>query len=128
MENIEKILSEEVEDELNDLGGLKLGSEEYKTSVDGIVKLTDRLIELKKIGVECKERVENMKNDRDSKELQLAEDRRDRLIKDCIAVAGIIIPTLVTIWGTNKSLKFEEEGTVTTIMGRGFINKLLPRK
>ena len=29
---------------------------------------------------------------------------------------------------TLTSLKFEEEGTVTTIVGRGFVNKLLPKK
>ena len=61
--------------------------------------------------------------------MQLAEDeKRDRRIKNGITIAGIVIPSLITIWGTIKSLNFEKEGTVTTIMGRGFINKLLPKK
>ena len=61
--------------------------------------------------------------------MQLAEDeKRDRRIKNGITIAGIVIPSVITIWGTIKSLNFEKEGTVTTIMGRGFINKLLPKK
>ena len=61
--------------------------------------------------------------------MQLAEDeKRDRRIKNGITIAGIVIPSIITIWGTIKSLNFEKEGTVTTIMGRGFINKLLPKK
>ena len=59
---------------------------------------------------------------------QMEEEKKDRWIKNGLAAAGIIIPTLVTIWGTVKSIKFEETGTITTIMGRGFINKLLPKK
>ena len=58
----------------------------------------------------------------------MEDEKKDRLIRNCISAAGIIIPSLLTIWGTFKTFKFEQEGTVTTIMGRGFINKLLPKK
>ena len=66
--------------------------------------------------------------DKSLKDKQLEEEKKDRLIKNCIAVASIAIPSLITIWGTLKSFEFEKEGTVTTIMGRGFVNKLLPKK
>ena len=59
---------------------------------------------------------------------QMNNEQRDRMITNAITAAGIVIPSLITIWGTFKTLKFEEQGTVTTIMGRGFINKLLPKK
>ena len=59
---------------------------------------------------------------------KMEEEKKDRLVKNCISIGGIVLPVAVTIWGTLKSLKFEESGTVTTIMGRGFINKLLPKK
>jgi hypothetical protein len=71
---------------------------------------------------------EKVKLEIDLKREQIEEDRKDRFIRNCISIAGIIIPTLVTIWGTKKSFEFEKEGTITTIMGRGFINKLLPKK
>ena len=62
------------------------------------------------------------------RERQLQDEKKDRLVKNVLTLLGIAVPTVVTIWGTNKSLKFEETGSVTTIMGRGFINKLLPKK
>lgn len=59
---------------------------------------------------------------------QIQEDRTDRWIKNGIAIAGIILPIGLSVWGTFKSFEFEKEGTITTIMGRGYINKLIPKK
>ena len=112
-----ELLEERIQTMLEELGNWKEDSEEYKEKVDQIAKLMDRVIELKKI-----------QTDTNVKVSQMREDRKDRLIKDAISIAGIVIPTLVTIWGTVKSIKFEQTGTITTIVGRGFINKLLPKK
>lgn len=135
MNNIDELLRNEIESELADLDGMDVGTEEYKTTVDGIVKLTDRLIDLQKIDQEQREKVEARRREKEQFEAeqklkltQMAEDKKDRLIKNCMTAAGIVIPSVLTIWGTLKSLEFEKTGTVTTIMGRGFINKLLPRK
>lgn len=125
---IKTLLVEEVQDELDNLGALELGSEEYKTTVDGLTKLIDRVIDIEKLESDSKEKVIVMENENDFKLKQMEEERKDRFIRNGIAVAGIVIPSLITIWGTVKSLKFEEEGTITTIVGRGFINKLLPKK
>lgn len=114
---IRELLNDEIRDEIERLGELEIGSESYKATVDGVTKLFDRAIELEKSDVERQERLKQAK-----------EDKVDRWVKNAISVAGIIIPMSVTIWGTLKTLKFEETGTVTTIMGRGFINKLLPKK
>lgn len=121
-------LSEEIEDELNELGGLTLGSDEYKVAADGIAKLMDRAIEMERMDRETKDKVDERENENQNRQAQDKLETRDRLIKNCIAVAGIVVPTVVTIWGTKKSFEFEKDGTITTIMGRGFINKLLPKK
>ena len=113
----ETLLQEEIQTEFESLKEMDLGTEDYRSTVDSLTKLVDRQIELKKIEV-----------DDSFKKKQLDEDKKDRFVRNGIAIAGIVIPSVITIWGTLKSLKFEEEGTVTTIMGRGFINKLLPRK
>lgn len=128
MNNIENKLYVEIDAEFETLAEMEAGSEEYKTTVDGLTKLMDRAIEMKKIEVDEKDKAECREIDMDFKLKQMAEDKKDRLIKNCMTGAGIIIPVVVTIWGTLKTLKFEETGTVTTIMGRGFINKLLPKK
>lgn len=128
MEEIKKILEEEIQDELDELGGLDLGSETYKTSVEGLVKLMDRKIEMDKLEIEMLDKDENRKNENRWKELEMKEEKKSRLVRDCITAAGIVIPSVITVWGTLKTFKFEEEGTITTNIGRGFINKLLPKK
>lgn len=125
---IETVLRDEILNEFEELKKLEVGSEGYRTAVDGIGKLLDRAIEYDKLDAECNDKSLNRGFEEDYK-LQLAEDeKRDRRIKNIITIVGIAVPSVITIWGTIVSLNFEKEGTVTTIMGRGFINKLLPKK
>ena len=124
----EKKLYDEINAEFEDLSKMALGTEEYKITIDGLTKLMDRAIDMKKFDTEYAERIENQKMDNCLRHKQMDEERKDRLIKNGISIAGIVIPSLITIWGTVKSMEFEKEGTITTIIGRGFINKLLPKK
>lgn len=126
--NIDTLLRDEIQEEFEDLRSAKPGSEEYKTTVDGLTKLMDRAIEIEKFEADVQAKAETRETEDKMKREQMADDKKDRLVKNCLTAAGIIIPSLITIWGTVKSLKFEQEGTVTTIVGRGFINKLLPKK
>lgn len=121
---IKETLYKEIEDELQALTEIEVGTDEYKSSVDGVTKLLDRAIEIEKHEAEMKER----EAERIAKNIQVAEEQKDRVVKNYISAGGVVLPLLVTIWGTLKSFKFEQDGTVTTIMGRGFINKLLPKK
>lgn len=141
-----QLLEDEISAEFNTLQDMELGSEPYKTAVDQLTKLMDRSISLEKLDNESDDKVKDRESDMNYKTEQLANDKeyrdsdialrkeqmdndkRDRLIVNIITAAGIIIPSFITVWGTYKTLKFEEQGTVTTIMGRGFINKLLPKK
>lgn len=125
---IETVLHEEIHNEFEELKKLEVGSEGYRTAVDEICKLLDRAIEYDKLDAECNDKSLNRGFEEDYK-LQLAEDeKRDRRIKNIITIVSIAVPSVITIWGTIVSLNFEKEGTITTIMGRGFINKLLPKK
>ena len=128
MTNIETLLHEEIQDGFDALSKMERGTEIHKTTVDEVAKLFDKAIEIEKIEVEAKEKAKAREIEASLKRAQMEEDRRDRRFKNGIAVGGIVLPLAVTIWGTFKTLKFEEEGTVTTIMGRGFINKLIPKK
>ena len=118
MNSIETKLHLEIEAELDKLDGIEdKSSDEFKTVSDNVAKLMDRAIEMEKLG-----------NDIEKFQLQMREDRKHRLVGNCIAVAGILIPAGLTVWGTLVSMKFEETGTITTAIGRGFINRLLPKK
>lgn len=157
---IEKLLRKEIQEEIKFLEGVEKGTEVYKTTVDGIVKLADKVIILEKNDIEREEKeakraeaeaelnfkmkqaesemdfkmkqAEETKAaadlERELKLKQMAEERKDRIVKNCISVGGIVLPIIVTIWGTYKSFEFEKEGSITTIMGRGFISKLIPKK
>ena len=137
--NMEHLLYDEIETEFEKLREKEPGSDEHKAIVDELVKLMDRAIDMEKVNNDCREKTEtreselNMKHqqfesEQAMKQQQLDDEKKDRLVKNIITAAGIALPLIVTIWGTKVSLKFEEEGTFTTIMGRGFINKLLPKK
>ena len=128
MTNIETLLHEEIQDGFDALSRMERGTEIHKTTVDEVAKLFDKAIEIEKIEIEAKEKAKAREIEESLKRAQMEEDRKDRRFKNGIAVGGIVLPLAVTIWGTFKTLKFEEEGTVTTIMGRGFINKLIPKK
>ena len=128
MTNIETLLHEEIQDGFDALSKMERGTEIHKTTVDEVAKLFDKAIEIEKIEIEAKEKDKAREIEANLKRAQMEEDRKDRRVKNGIAIGGIVLPLAVTIWGTFKSLKFEEEGTVTTIMGRGFINKLIPKK
>lgn len=125
---INEPLVKEIQREFEELNNMEVGTETYKTTVEGVSKLIDRAIELEKVKSEVNDRAESRELDRSLKVLQMSDEQKDRFIKNTISVVGIVIPTAVTIWGTLKTFKFEEEGTVTTMVGRGFINKLLPKK
>lgn len=124
---IETLLHEEIKDEFDELGKLEVGSEQYKITVDGIAKLVDRAIEIDKLNTESEDRIDQRNVDSDLKTKQMKEDRIDRIVRNSIAIVGIVIPTVVTIWGTITTLEFEKEGTITTASGREFIKKLFKR-
>ena len=157
MTNIKELLETEICSELSNLGDdIELGAETYKVTVEGITKLIEKRIDLEKLEQDAKVKERDYELDKTTKERnyeleskkvngdlddrtksreieskkleQISNDKNDQLFKNGIAIANIVIPTVLTVWGTFKTLKFEETGTVTTIMGRGFINKLIPKK
>lgn len=124
---IETLLREEIEKEFDELSKLEVGTEKYKATVDGLTKLVDRAIDMDKFEAELQEKIESRMSDTEIK-LQTAKDEKfNRIISHGINVVGIVLPVAVTIWGTKASFTFEKEGTISTLMGRGFINKLLPK-
>ena len=125
---VKSLLRDEIRDEIETLSKMEVGTEGYEKTVNGLTKLMDRAIEMDKLENEQEEKEKNREIETELKTQQLEDEKKDRKVRNAISIAGIIIPTLVTIWGTKASFKFEQEGTVTTIMGRGFINKLLPKK
>lgn len=117
----------EIEETLTTMKEMEVGSDEYKSSIDAVTKLTDRVIEIEKLEVEHDDRVKEQETDLELKRKQTKIEKIDSIVKNGLSAFGIVLGTGVTIWGTLASFKFEQEGTITTIMGRGFIQRLLPK-
>lgn len=134
-----KKLDKVIEAHLKAMEDMAVGSEEYKAAAITLGQLIDRRNEMKRISVEALEKKKRLEADNTFREKQLLannvneakkleSEKKTRIWNNAIGIAGIVVPTILTIWGTVVSLKFEETGTVTTAMGRGYINKLLPKK
>lgn len=122
--SIEMKVDCEIEEELEKLASMDKGTDEYRITVDGIAKLIDKSLDMDKWAQEKKA----LRDQEEKDKRQLKADKIDRWMKHGIAIGSVLLPLGVTIWGTCVSLKFEETGSVTTTMGRGFLGRLLPRK
>lgn len=121
---IKEQLDAEISQELDQLENLDMSDETYKVAVDCVSKLIDKRNDIEKIDLEARKLELSSQKERELNDY----NKKDQIIKHAISIGSIVIPVFVTVWGTYKTLKFEETGTVTTIMGRGFINKLIPKK
>ena len=142
METIKELVVDEIKAIDEDMCEYEPGSEQYNSAVTRMEKITteNKKLELenKKLDYDAKRfSIEDKKIEVDSKrtmneyiiaQAQIDDERNDRLVKNVLSGLGIALPLLVTIWGTCKSIQFEKDGTFTTIMGRGFVQKLLPKK
>lgn len=115
MNDVKQLLEDEIFVETDQIKDLEFGSDEYKNSVEGVAKLTDRMIEIEKLELE-----------REDKSLQKKESVKNRIIRACIDIAAIVIPTAVTVWGTKTTMKFEgDDGKIfTTTAGKNHSRKL----
>ena len=128
MESTKKMLHEEIESQFDELEGIEIGSEAYRNAVDGLSKLMDREIEISKLQAEREDKLESRAIETRLKNRQLMDDKTDKIIRNGLTAAGLVVTAGLTVWGTLKTFKFEETGTITSSIGRGFIQRLTPRK
>lgn len=122
--DINEMLYDEIQDEFAFLKGVEVGTEEYEKAVSGVSKLVDRAIEYERV----KNEREKVEKEHSAKIKAMDDERIDRWIKNGISAAGIVAGVGVTVWGTLKTFKFEETGSVSSIIGRGYINRLFFKK
>ena len=123
--SIQRLLREEIESEFKELSTITPGGENYKVAADGITKLMDRAIEMKKNEIDRQDRIDARDSENELKTKQMEDEKKDRFVKNLLTGVGTIGGLVVTIWGAKKAWKFEETGTVASPVGRSFINKLI---
>lgn len=131
MSDVRAKLDEELLNELDILGETRVGTDEYTNTVNGLTKLMDKANEMDKIASEHELKAKALENEREMKLRQMLDERKDKVVKNVLTGVSIVSGVGVAVWGTVKSLKFEETQTVTTLIGKGWLNsitKLLPKK
>ena len=127
------IIHEEIEDELQNLKKMELGTDEYKATVDGVTKLIDREIELKKLDNDRIDSIERREHDAKLKQMEIDNSKKDRLISYIDRFIGHAI-TLGTFGISvalykrtyDQCMNYEVEGVInSTNPGRNAEKKLL---
>lgn len=123
-----KTLMEEIERLRSDLAKMDVGSKEYIAAGNRLDSLMSKVIDVEKFDSEQDMRAQELNMDAELKREQMNEDKKSKWIGYGLQALGIGLPLVVTIWGTNKTIKFEQEGTVTTFAGKNFFNNLFRKK
>jgi len=106
VKDLKQQLIDEIAAENKELAQMKLGTDEYKVTLEGIAKLTDRVVEL--------ERMENealAKCDENAlKEAQMKIDKKDKLVKNILQGAAIGVPATLALVAHVSQSVFEYTG------------------
>lgn len=112
-----EVLEKKIETISNEMETMDVATVDYEAAAKTLALLMDRLIEIDKNESEAKMKIS-----------EAEETRFDHIVGHAINVLGIVTTTTLAVWGTKATFRFEEFGTATTVMGRGWFNKLLPKK
>ena len=123
--NVETLVHEELIYRLENMKGMKEGSDEHKATLDEVIKLLDRAIEMERLGEEKKDKSETRRFENELKSKQFELDKWDRVAKHFLAGISIAGGLTLTVWGSLKGWKFEETGTVVSPTSKRFINNLI---
>ena len=125
---IKNILWDEIEKEVKELSKMQVGTDQYKVTVDGIARLSDKIIELEKLESEnVAKDFENFARteEQELKREQLKSEKRDRAVKNVITVGTAVLSVAVYALAFIASTNFEREGSFTTEGGKNSIRQLL---
>lgn len=117
MNNIKTLLHNEIENEIDKIGEMTLGTPEHVKAVESWSKLVNSANEITKTEASIAQA-----------EQQMADERKSRWVGYGFRLLEIGAPLAMTWAGTKMVLKFEETGTITTTAGRQIIPKLFKFK
>lgn len=125
--DVRNLLEDEITTRMQELSVLEANSDEYKAIAGELAKLIDRYNEMNKIemaGIESYERIEAQKAEIDIKKKEHRKEVIDCVVKNGLTLVSIAGGLVLTVWGTKATFEFEREGTITSMVGRNFINGL----
>lgn len=125
---IDELLDEEIRNEIERLSYFESGSEEKLKAIKGIAELYKLKIDEYRASAEAIDKEERRKSEDGLKSVELDDNKKDRLIKMCLAGAELVLPLIFYAVWMRRGLKFEETGTFTSTTFRGLFNRFRPTK
>lgn len=114
--SMKTLLEVEIEEKFDKLADLDPTTPEYARAVDGVTRLMDRAIE-----------IEKMESDDANNAQKMKDENISRIWKMIWDVGSTVVPLGVSVWMALVSLKFEEQGSITTTIGRKTLDKLFKK-
>ena len=125
MSNIKNLYAAEIAEALAALNSMEKGSKEYGDLVADIDKMTNRYNEMERadndaLNAEEAREFEKEKLEREAQATEKAreDERMDRIVRNVIAIGGIVVPAALYIWGAKTSWKWERTDTLTNTVGK----------
>lgn len=146
MNELEKMLGDQIKTEIEGLAELKPGSDEKSKAVEDLAKLYRLKIDEMKANLDYLDRrqrrilegknhradealkQQQLDNEKKSNEIGRKSEERDRYVKIGIAAAELVLPLMFYAFWMRKGLEFEKDGTFTSTTFRGLFNKFKPTK
>lgn len=124
---IEEALWSDYNDAKSKLEGLSADDKKAEVLFKERDNIRNELIEYDKSVKELELKKQLSENDDKFKSKQLTTDQKNELIRNGIAVGTFLISTTVSIFTIVKTFRFDEESSVTSTMGRGVLNGVVPK-
>lgn len=153
MEEINKLMDEEIVSQIKGLKTLQAGSQEQTAAIKNLTALYEARINQEKVQLDADDKREKREMEREQhradetlrksqaadeaaarerdlklKEAQAEDQKIDRLVRAGIEMLGIGLPLVCYGHWFRKGLKFEETGSITSSMMRNLINKFKTKK
>lgn len=122
--NYETKLNEEIESQLEALSLKEVGSEESKSTIDGLTKLMDRSIKLKELEIERTIQREKVDTEYALKKEEFENDKRSKKIENAIKIGTFAVTCVITIGGVIYTTNFEREDNYSSTAGKNFVKRI----
>lgn len=63
----------------------------------------------------------------ETKKFEIETENKREKIRNRITIGTFAITSVISIWAVLKTFKFDEEGTVTSTLGRGILSGIMPK-
>ena len=117
MNKIEEALWQDYKKVSSRIEGIgEVDSNEYKEAVQERDNIRNELLKLEQIKKETNVKVSQINS----------ENKREK-IRNVITIGTFAVSTIVSVCTINKTFKFDQVSTVTSTLGRGILNGVVPK-